>query len=88
MNRPVLSLSLDGTISYVSSRIEVTLGRAPDELVGTPFMHLAFHEDGQAIATAIEAAKGDLSEQMLIARLRRTDGQQFNQRYEEIEDES
>jgi diguanylate cyclase (GGDEF)-like protein/PAS domain S-box-containing protein len=71
----VLSLSLDGTISYVSSRIEVTLGRAPDELVGTPFMHLAFHADGQAIATAIEAAKGDLSEQMLIARLRRTDGQ-------------
>jgi diguanylate cyclase (GGDEF)-like protein len=38
-------------------------------------MHLAFHADGQAIATAIEAAKGDLSEQMLIARLRRTDGQ-------------
>lgn len=71
----VMSVALDGKLTYVSPRVQTVMRRDPDELVGTYLPDLVIADDREGLANAIEALAMDASEVSHISRFRRPDGQ-------------
>lgn len=70
----VMSMGLDGRLTYVSPRVGVVLGYAPRELIGVDYPELALPEDRAALATAIATLTRGTVEAAEDSRFRRPDG--------------
>ncbi|WP_175425508.1 bifunctional diguanylate cyclase/phosphodiesterase [Trinickia violacea] len=70
----VMSMGLDGRLSYVSPRVSALLSYAPADLIGTHFAELGLPEDCDALAAAIASAVSGGTEVSQTSRLRRSDG--------------
>ena len=71
----VMSVTLDGHLTYVSPRAQTVMRRDPDELIGDYFPDLVIADDRDALATAIEKLAAGASEVSQVSRFRRPDGQ-------------
>jgi diguanylate cyclase (GGDEF)-like protein/PAS domain S-box-containing protein len=71
----VMSVTLDGRLTYVSPRAQTVMRRDPDELIGEYFPDLVIADDRDALATAIEKLAAGASEVSQVSRFRRPDGQ-------------
>jgi diguanylate cyclase (GGDEF)-like protein/PAS domain S-box-containing protein len=71
----VMSVALDGRLTYVSPRAQTVMRRDPDELVGAYLPDLVIADDRDALATAIEKLAMGASEVSQVSRFRRPDGQ-------------
>jgi diguanylate cyclase (GGDEF)-like protein/PAS domain S-box-containing protein len=70
----VMSLGLDGRLTYVSPRIAALLGHSPDQLIGTSLPDLALCDDRGALAAAIEKVVSGESEASQASRLLHRNG--------------
>lgn len=70
----VMSMELDGRLTYVSPRIKALLDYAPHDLVGLYYPELAVPEDRDALATTIANVASGATAAALVSRLRRPDG--------------
>jgi diguanylate cyclase (GGDEF)-like protein/PAS domain S-box-containing protein len=71
----VMSVTLDGKLTYVSPRAQTVMRRDPDELLGTYLPDLVIAEDHDALAKAIEKLAMGASEVAQVSRFSRPDGQ-------------
>jgi diguanylate cyclase (GGDEF)-like protein/PAS domain S-box-containing protein len=71
----VMSVTLEGRLTYVSPRAQTVMRRNPDELIGAYFPDLVIADDRDALATAIENLAIGASEISQVSRFRRPDGQ-------------
>jgi diguanylate cyclase (GGDEF)-like protein/PAS domain S-box-containing protein len=71
----VMSMGLDGRLTYVSPRANTVLGYAPSDLTGVYYPDLALPDDRDALATAIENMARGATEAAQVTRVRRLDGQ-------------
>ncbi|MGF6726533.1 diguanylate cyclase (GGDEF)-like protein/PAS domain S-box-containing protein [Paraburkholderia sp. GAS41] len=71
----VMSVTLDGRLTYVSPRAQTVMQRNADELIGAYFPDLVIADDRAALATAIENLALGASEISQVSRFRRPDGQ-------------
>jgi diguanylate cyclase (GGDEF)-like protein/PAS domain S-box-containing protein len=70
----VMSMGLDGRLTYVSPRAEAVLGYASDDLVGAYYPDLVLPEDREVLATTIKDLAIGVTEASQLSRLRRPDG--------------
>jgi diguanylate cyclase (GGDEF)-like protein/PAS domain S-box-containing protein len=70
----VMSLGLDGRLTYVSPRITAWLGHSPDQLIGTCLPDLALSGDRNALAEAIEKVASGEPEASQASRLLHRNG--------------
>ncbi len=70
----VMSLGLDGRLTYVSPRITAVLGHSPEQLIGTYLSDLAFAGDRDALAEAIEKVASGETEASQASRFLRWNG--------------
>lgn len=71
----VMSMGLEGKLTYVSPRISPVLGWTPGNLVGMHYPELVLPEDRAALVTAIERVAAGAIEASQDSRLRRSDGE-------------
>jgi diguanylate cyclase (GGDEF)-like protein/PAS domain S-box-containing protein len=71
----VMSVTLEGRLTYVSPRAQTVMRRNPDELIGAYLPDLVIADDRDALATAIENLAIGASEISQVSRFRRPDGQ-------------
>jgi diguanylate cyclase (GGDEF)-like protein/PAS domain S-box-containing protein len=71
----VMSVTLDGRLTYVSPRAKTVMRRDPEQLIGAYFPDLVMFDDRAALATAIEKLAMGASEVSQVSRFRRPDGQ-------------
>jgi diguanylate cyclase (GGDEF)-like protein/PAS domain S-box-containing protein len=71
----VMSMALDGRLTYVSPRAIEVMGIAPESLIGVHYPDLVLPDDRDALATAIENLTVDATEAPQVSRFRRSDGQ-------------
>ncbi len=71
----VMSLSLDGRITYISPRAKAVMNWTPDDLIGVYYPDLVLPEDRAALAATIEQLARDATEASQISRFQRPDGQ-------------
>ncbi|MEX3840415.1 diguanylate cyclase domain-containing protein [Paraburkholderia sp. BR10879] len=70
----VMSLGLDGRLTYVSPRITSLLGHSPEHLTGTHLTDLALADDRDALAAAIAKVASGEVEASETSRLRHMNG--------------
>ncbi len=70
----VMSLDLEGRLTYISPRVTTLLGHAPDCVIGTLFAQLAASNDRAALAAAIANAAASDVETSRVSRFLRADG--------------
>lgn len=70
----VMQLSLNGTVTYVSPRVQSKLGYLPAALMGTGVLGLVHPADRGAVESAIEAVQRDRGEVAIRYRARRANG--------------
>jgi diguanylate cyclase (GGDEF)-like protein/PAS domain S-box-containing protein len=70
----VMSMALDGRLTYVSPRAMAVTGIAPEKLVGLHLPDLVLSDDRDALATAIESMAMGATEASRVIRFQRTDG--------------
>ncbi|WP_233809529.1 bifunctional diguanylate cyclase/phosphodiesterase [Paraburkholderia sp. HP33-1] len=70
----VMSMTLDGTLTYVSPRATAVIGIAPDGLIGTRYPDLVLSDDRHALAMVIENLGTGATEAYQVSRFRRPDG--------------
>jgi diguanylate cyclase (GGDEF)-like protein/PAS domain S-box-containing protein len=71
----VMSVALDGRLTYVSPRVKTVMLRDPDDLIGAYLPDLVMVDDRDALAAAIEKLATGASEVSQVSRFRRSDGQ-------------
>ena len=71
----VMSMSLDGRLTYVSPRAQSVMNCAPDDLIGVYYPDLVLPDDRDALAAAIENLATDVAEASEVSRFHRADGQ-------------
>jgi diguanylate cyclase (GGDEF)-like protein/PAS domain S-box-containing protein len=71
----VMSVALDGRLTYVSPRAQAVMRRDPEGLVGAYLPDLMFVDDRDALATAIGNLATGASEVSQVSRFLRPDGQ-------------
>jgi diguanylate cyclase (GGDEF)-like protein/PAS domain S-box-containing protein len=71
----VMSMGLDGRLTYVSPRVTPVLGYAPGNLIGVYYPKLALPDDHDALATTIANVAAGVAEASRDSRLQRLDGQ-------------
>jgi diguanylate cyclase (GGDEF)-like protein/PAS domain S-box-containing protein len=71
----VMSMGLDGRLTYVSSRATPVLGYAPGDLLGVYYPKLFLQDDHDVLTTAIANVAAGAPEASRDSRLRRLDGQ-------------
>ncbi|MFL9918107.1 diguanylate cyclase [Paraburkholderia fungorum] len=71
----VMSMRLEGRLTYVSPRVTPVLGYAPGDLIGMYYPDLVLLDDRAALATAIESLTGGVTDAFQDSRFRRPDGQ-------------
>jgi diguanylate cyclase (GGDEF)-like protein/PAS domain S-box-containing protein len=71
----VMSMGLDGRLTYVSPRATPALGYAPGDLIGVSYPKLVLPDDEDALATAIAIVAAGAPEASRDSRLRCRDGQ-------------
>lgn len=70
----VMQLSLNGTVTYVSPRVQSKLGYLPAALMGTGVLGLVHPTDRAAVESAIEAVQRDRGEVAIRYRARHANG--------------
>jgi diguanylate cyclase (GGDEF)-like protein/PAS domain S-box-containing protein len=70
----VMSLSVDGKLTYVSPRAHTVLGYSAENLIGAYYPDLVAPDDRDILATAIESVVTGESEASRISRFHRPDG--------------
>ncbi|WOD14165.1 bifunctional diguanylate cyclase/phosphodiesterase [Paraburkholderia kirstenboschensis] len=70
----VMSMALDGRLTYVSPRAMAVTGIAPENLVGLHLPDLVLSDDRDALAAAIESMAMGATEASRVIRFQRTDG--------------
>jgi diguanylate cyclase (GGDEF)-like protein/PAS domain S-box-containing protein len=70
----VVSMGLDGRLTYVSPRAKTVLGYASDDLLGAYYPELVLPDDRNALATTIKDLTTGMTEASQISQLRRPDG--------------
>jgi diguanylate cyclase (GGDEF)-like protein/PAS domain S-box-containing protein len=70
----VMSMALDGRLTYVSPRATV-MGIAPEGLIGVRYPDLVLAEDRDALATAVENLAMGATEASQVSRFQHRDGQ-------------
>ena len=70
----VMSLGLDGRLTYVSPRITALLGHSPDQLIGISLSDLALSGDGSALAAVLEKVASGESEASQASRFLHRNG--------------
>jgi diguanylate cyclase (GGDEF)-like protein/PAS domain S-box-containing protein len=70
----VISMGLDGRLTYVSPRAKTVLGYASDDLLGVYYPELVLPDDRDALATTVKDLTMGMTEASHISRLRRPDG--------------
>jgi diguanylate cyclase (GGDEF)-like protein/PAS domain S-box-containing protein len=71
----VMSMALDGRLTYVSPRATTVMGIAPEDLIGVRYPDLVLPEDRDALATAIENVAMGATEVSQFSRFQHRDGQ-------------
>lgn len=71
----VMSMSLDGRLTYVSPRAQSVMNCAPDDLIGVYYPDLVLPDDRDALAAAIGNLATDVAEASEVSRFKRADGQ-------------
>jgi len=71
----VMSMGLDGRLTYVSPRATPVLGYAPGDLIGVYYPKLVLPDDHDVLATTIANVAAGAPEASRDSRLRRLDGQ-------------
>ncbi|WP_144162021.1 GGDEF domain-containing protein [Paraburkholderia sp. BCC1885] len=71
----VMSMTLEGTLTYVSPRAQTVMRRNPDDVIGAYLPDLVIADDRDALAAAIENVAIGASEVSQVNRYRRPDGQ-------------
>ncbi len=71
----VMSMALDGRLTYVSPRVMEVMGIAPESLIGMHYPDLVLPDDRDALAAAIENSPVVATEAPQVSRFRRADGQ-------------
>ncbi|MFL9922537.1 diguanylate cyclase [Paraburkholderia fungorum] len=71
----VMSMRLEGRLTYVSPRVTAVLGYTPGDLLGMYYPELVLLDDRAALATAIESLTRGGTEASQDSRFRRPDGQ-------------
>lgn len=71
----VMSMSLDGRLTYVSPRAKTVMNCAPDDLIGVYYPDLVLPDDRDALAATIANLAADVAEASEVSRFRRPDGQ-------------
>lgn len=71
----VMSMSLDGRLTYVSPRARIVMNCAPDHLVGMYYPDLVLPDDRDALAATIANLAADVAEASEVSRFQRPDGQ-------------
>ena len=71
----VMSMGLEGRLTYVSPRVGPVLGYAPDDLIGVYYPELVLPDDRAAMATTIANVAAGATEAFRESRLRHLDGQ-------------
>jgi len=71
----VMSMTLDGRLTYVSPRATEVTGFSPEHFIGAYCHDLVLPEDRDALAVAIENLATGASEASQVSRFRRADGQ-------------
>jgi diguanylate cyclase (GGDEF)-like protein/PAS domain S-box-containing protein len=70
----VMSMSLDGRLTYVSPRAKAVIGSDPDHLIGSYYPDLALPDDHDSLAVAIARLALDANEASRVSRVRCPDG--------------
>ncbi|MCC8402516.1 diguanylate cyclase [Paraburkholderia sp. MMS20-SJTN17] len=70
----VMSMALDGTLTYVSPRATAVMGIAPESLIGMRYPDLVLSDDRDALARAIDNLGTGATEAYQVSRFRRPDG--------------
>jgi diguanylate cyclase (GGDEF)-like protein/PAS domain S-box-containing protein len=70
----VMSMALDGTLTYVSPRATAVMGIAPGDLIGMRYPDLVLSDDRDALAMAIEHLGTRATEAYQVSRFPRPDG--------------
>jgi diguanylate cyclase (GGDEF)-like protein/PAS domain S-box-containing protein len=71
----VMSMGLEGRLTYVSPRVTPALGYAPDDLIGMYYPELVLPDDRAALTMAVESVMRGAIEAFQDSRWRRPDGQ-------------
>jgi diguanylate cyclase (GGDEF)-like protein/PAS domain S-box-containing protein len=71
----VMSMALDGKLTYASPRTTAVMGTPPESLVGIYYPDLVLPDDRDALAAAIENLAAGATEASQVSRFRRPDGQ-------------
>ena len=71
----VMSMALDGRLTYVSPRALEVMGIAPESLIGVYYPDLVLPDDRDALARAIENLAAGVTKASQVSRFRRADGQ-------------
>ncbi|MFM0106951.1 diguanylate cyclase [Paraburkholderia rhynchosiae] len=70
----VMSMALDGRLTYVSPRTTAVTGVAPENLIGLHLQDLVLSDDRDALTAAIESMAMGATEASQVIRFRRADG--------------
>jgi diguanylate cyclase (GGDEF)-like protein/PAS domain S-box-containing protein len=71
----VMSMALDGKLTYASPRATAVMGTPPESLIGVYYPDLVLPDDRDALAAAIENLAMGATEASQVSRFRRPDGQ-------------
>jgi diguanylate cyclase (GGDEF)-like protein/PAS domain S-box-containing protein len=70
----VMSMALDGRLTYVSPRATAVIGSTPESLIGLHLQDLVLSDDRDAVAAAIKNMAMGATEASQVIRFRRADG--------------
>jgi diguanylate cyclase (GGDEF)-like protein/PAS domain S-box-containing protein len=70
----VMSMGLDGRVTYVSPRAQPVLGFAPEDLLGAYYPKLVLPDDREALAATIKDLAMGMTEASQVSRVRHPDG--------------